>query len=376
MLVPLAPDIRTIDRISPTLYEAAMKCISRAAWLAAGDRRLLPLHPRALLGISLHAVLEQARSGGVAGDTQDSRRLNAERLFDEKMRELFGASHPLLRAKFDGSDRLPFYNLFKARAAQMAVDIASMPKGTPNQAAAQTRISNSTVEVALVSKDGRIAGRPDVLDTANATIVDYKTGTGGESGSMNESEIRQLRLYAYLASEEGISIRRGVIERADRTREEVQISAAEAAEEGSRALSVLDEYNRHAGKPFESVASPSSDACRFCPCIPFCEAFWRSSEPQWSEQCGTHVEGIVQSVEGDALLSINLEVTRGTGISGSGVVTKLSREWLTFPGAAIPKPGDMVRITDVAYVKESSGPAVFRADRIMTAVWMVPSRAP
>ncbi|WP_434425939.1 PD-(D/E)XK nuclease family protein [Nannocystis pusilla] len=203
-------------------------------------------------------------------------------------------------------------------------------------------------------------------------MIDYKTGVA-EPGAVNDSELRQLRVYAYLANENGIAIKRGIIERADRTRAEVPISPQQAAEEGRRALVVLDAYNQHVGKPFESVASPSPEACRFCPCIPFCSAFWMKAEPQWSDQCGTHVEGVVESVEGGPLISIYLNVTRGTGARGAAVVTRLSREWLTFSGSVFPQPQHMVRVTDAAYVEESSAPAVFRADRIATAIWTLPS---
>ncbi|WP_434425941.1 hypothetical protein [Nannocystis pusilla] len=163
MLVPTPPVIKKIERISPTLYEAALKCKSRAAWLAGGDRKLLPSHPRALLGIGVHSVLERARAGGGAARSEDARRADAESFFDQKMRDLFAASHPLLHAKFDGPDRLPFYNLFRARAAQMAVDAA-----VDNQRSGQPNLRNATsgaaVEVALVSRDGRVAGRADVLE--------------------------------------------------------------------------------------------------------------------------------------------------------------------------------------------------------------------
>lgn len=372
MLVPTPPAIKKIDRISPTLYEAALKCASRAAWLVAGDRKLLPSHPRALLGIGVHAVLEQARSGAIDAATEDARRENAEHIFDERMRELFAGAHPLLHAKFDGADRLPFYNLFRARAAQMAVDTAVPPGERRGQRGLQAGTSGLSLEATLISKNGLVGGRIDVLDSANATVIDYKTGVAGDPGAATEGELRQLRLYAYLAHENGITITRGVIERADRTRAEVSISPAQAVDEGRRALAVLEAYNQHVGKPFESAASPSPDACRYCPCIPFCEAFWKNAEAQWAEQCGTHIEGVVESVEGGALVSINVDVTRGASAKGPAVVTRLSREWLTFGGAALPRPQQTVRVTHAAYVDDSSAPAVFRADRIATAVWGVP----
>lgn len=368
MLVPKAPTIGKMEKISPTTYEAALRCTARAAWLASGDRALLPPHPRALLGIAVHAVLEQGRRGVLSGESEDERRNEAARLFDEKMSSLFGQTHPLIRTKFETQERIPYYNLYRARAAQMAAD---MPGRASNRPSTGGR-SGTRVEDALASKDGRIAGRPDVLDGDAEAVVDYKTGSPADS-QVSDNEARQLRLYAFLAAENGIAVRRGIIERADRRRAEVQISSEEAADEGRRALAVLDEYNRHVGEPFESSARPSPDACRYCPCIPLCEAFWEASEPGWQSECGTHVEGTVEAVDGEELVSVHLNVVRGTGPKGPAVVTRLSREWLTMDTMDVPRPGDTVRVTDAAYVEDSDAPAFFRADRVTTAVWRVPS---
>ncbi|MGO9930430.1 MAG: PD-(D/E)XK nuclease family protein [Steroidobacteraceae bacterium] len=374
MVVPTPPVIKKLERISPTIYEAAIKCTSRAAWLAGGDRKLLPAHPQALLGIGVHAVLERAKSGGIVGATEDERRGEAERIFDEKMRVLFTAAHPLLHAKFEGSDRLPFYNLYRARAAQMALDAIGVIAPSIKHQTASVPSSGPVVEVGLVSKDGRVSGRVDFLDLANQTVIDYKTG--GDTGPISESEMRQLRLYAFLAGENGMIIRRGVIERADRTSAEVAITPDQAAEEGGRALEILDQYNRRAGESFSNGASPSQQACRFCPCIPFCDAFWNTAKVEWLDQCGTHAEGVVESVEGGDLVSINLNVTRGTTPRGAAVITRLSREWLTFAGADLPGRQETIRVTDAAYVADSTAPSILRADRMMTAVWAVPSLAP
>lgn len=368
MSLPTPPVIKKLDRISPTIYEAAIRCNSRAAWLAGGDRKLLPAHPRALLGIGVHTVLERARQRGIAATTDDERRAEAERIFAERMDQLFASAHPLLHAKFEAADRLPFYNLYRARAAQMASDtVAAMGPRTHDRGTG----SGPIVEASLNSRDGRVTGRADVLDPTNETVIDYKTGTPNGSSAITEGELRQLRLYAFLASENGVTIRRGVIERADRTRAEVTISPDQAAEEGRKAVAVLDRYNRLAGGSFDSGTSPSHEACRFCPCIPFCEAFWKRAEVEWSGECGTQVEGVVESVEGDALVTINLEVTRGTGVRGKAAITRLSREWFARMGAAVPGAQQTIRVTDAAYIAESTDPAVFRADRTMTAIWTV-----
>jgi hypothetical protein len=187
-----------------------------------------------------------------------------------------------------------------------------------------------------------------------------------------QSEARQLKLYAFLAAENGITIDAGVIERGDRTKLQLRISRDDAIEEGRRAKDALDSFNSRAGSKFEDVASPSRENCRFCPCIPFCEAFWSKSDPDWSPECGTHIEGVVASVdEGEELLSIHLQVTRGTGRQGDAVVTRLSKDWLVFDASQVPSDGHTIRITDATYVADTTNPAIFRADRIATAVWTV-----
>ncbi len=89
----------------------------------------------------------------------------------------------------------------------------------------------------------------------------------------------------------------------------------------------------------------------------------------------TSEEGVVASVdEGEELLSIHLQVTRGTGRWGNAVVTRLSRDWLVFDGSQVPLDGQTIRVTDAAYVADSANPAIFRADRMVTAVWTIPAQ--
>jgi hypothetical protein len=281
-----------------------------------------------------------------------------------------------LRVKFDSPDRLPFYYLLEARAAQMAVELACglTQQRTPAAERGRPPPRRNTAEATLTSADRRVTGRLDFLDQANKRVVDYKFGVSGETEQISESEARQLKLYAFLAAENGIAIDAGVIERGDRTRLQLPISHDDAVEEGRRAEDALDSFNTLAGSKFEDVASPSRENCRFCPCIPFCEAFWSRSDPEWSPECGIHIEGVVASVdEGEELLSIHLQVTRGTGRQGDAVVTRLSKDWLVFDGSQVPPDGHTIRITDATYVADSANPAVFRADRLATAVWTIPA---
>ena len=83
------------------------------------------------------------------------------------------------------------------------------------------------------------------------------------------------------------------------------------------------------------------------------------------------MEGEVTAVQGDALLSVEMVVHRGTAPRGAAVLTRLSERWLTFDGTDRPAPGDMLRATDVLHAEESAEPAILRADRTSTAVWTI-----
>ncbi|MGH9604942.1 MAG: PD-(D/E)XK nuclease family protein [Terracidiphilus sp.] len=373
MFVPQPPAVRAIERITPTLYDALLKCEARGAWIASETLDRVPPHPRALLGIAAHAVVERARTGRLDGESAEDRLEFAAALFDTRMAELFSKTTPLLRVKFPAPERLPFYYLYRARASQLAAEL------TPRRLSPETRAMHDAahrpkvaIEGPLLSSDGRVAGRPDVLDSVRMQVVDSKFGIPANPKELSTSEARQLRLYAFLAQENGVPVRTGVIERGDRTKLQLPISREEAINEGKQAIAALDAFNKNAGKHFDELASPSPENCRFCPCIAFCERFWSTSEPIWSATCGTHIEGVIDSVgEGEELVSIHLDVRRGTGPHGRGVITRLSRDWLTFDGTPMPASGQSIRVVDATVVPEAKDPAVFTGDKVATAVWML-----
>ena len=371
MLVPEPPTIAGIDTISPTVYEAALQCLARASWMAFADRNALPPNPRALLGNAVHLLLERASRSATPGTTEEQRVVDAAEHFDEEMKGLFRRAHPLIRAKFENEERIPFYNLYRARAARIASQMLRPHSSRAGSAAAQPCESSRLAEFTLTSRDQVVKGRPDLIDAKNATVVDYKMGSAPDSHQPTDSEARQLKLYAYLAMENGIPIRIGAVERGNRIRTEIPISRQDAEDEGRRAREALTELNRVSGRRFCEAASPSPKACRHCPCIPFCPAFWESSVPSWEEECGTHFEGVVDSIEGAALMSLRLQVARGTGARGPGVVSRLSKEWLEVEQTSIPEPGQTVRCTDAREINRTASPTEFRADRATTAVWTV-----
>lgn len=382
MELPPVPDARPIDVLSPTLYAAMLQCRAKALWVARGNRSSLPPHPKALLGICMHSLMAQAHRGYLAGDDQAARLVSAKASFDMKAQELWTTAHPLLKAKFGQVQRLPYYNLCRERAAidASAVETESHVQ-TTSTAAPSLQFKQTITETNLVSKDGLVAGRPDHLDRAARHVTDYKSSAEVDGGQeVTPAEERQLRLYAHLAEENGIPIERGFIARSDGRQASIAIGAGQAEAEGRRARAALADYNRVVtGQTFESVAQPSAENCAFCPCIPFCAAFWKEATPAWGERCGRHIEGRIAAIEESSIQGVTLKTFRLDGCRGTiegqqAFVEQVPERWITADGSMQPEVGDLMRVVS-GKVEGESSPPVVRVDRVASALWTVPATA-
>jgi hypothetical protein len=385
MRLPESPLVKELTHLSPSLYEAARLCNARAAWAAFGARDRVPQSPQALLGTCLHAVVEEAHHGRFASTDNEGRRGNAQAAFDRKAKELHQAAHPLIRIKFPIPERIPYYYLFRERAAVLALGSAGRTRDEPPPMGARRGAAappGPLVEITLRSQDGLLFGRPDYLDPAAGEVVDYKTGSGPDDDpdGLRDGEARQLRLYVHLANERGINLRRGVVVRADGRRIPLEITEADATAEGQLARTALVAFNAKAPRGFQALATPSPDACRYCPCIPFCEAFWEAGTPTWRDASGTHVEGTVSAiskavVQDTALMTLELAVTRGSLASPVAVVQQVPEAWVCADGAPPSNVGDVIRVVNGRLADDDGQTALIRADRVTTALWSVEAAA-
>lgn len=372
MLTPPEPAPAPIQAISPSLYEALLLCPARATWYANGSRSILPTHPSALLGTCFHAVMEALQRGIAHGD-EDECREGARRAFDELAARIHGEAQPLLRVKFPSPARIPYYNLIRERAAAAAAEYCRTVQH-PGE-----RSRSSVAEARFESSDHVIVGRPDLIDPEHSEVIDYKTGQPHDDGwQVSEREGRQLRLYAYLAAESGIEVTKGTIIRSNGETGSIQIPEKDAQAEAESARRLLAEFNAsvESGISFRDAAIPSPTACRMCPCIPLCEAFWDAADSGWREECGVHVEGTVSSihpaeVQGTALLTITVDASRGTLDEGEASIEQIPQGWVLADGDRCPERADAVRLVDGRLVSED--PAVVRADRVTTSLWRLES---
>ena len=230
MFVPDPPVLVQLKRVTPSIYEASIACLAKAAWYSLGKSSLLPEHPAGILGTAFHAVVATAHKGELIVEDEGNH-ISTRKLFDEMAQKVYGESHQLVKLKFPTKEHLPFYNLYRERAAYIATQIATSrsPLSSSSVKEIKTKAPAIITESLLRSKDGRIVGRVDHIDGRSGAIVDYKTGYVPETdvNTVSDSEARQLRLYAYLAIENGINVSKGIIIRGSGQCCELAISAEE-----------------------------------------------------------------------------------------------------------------------------------------------------
>lgn len=380
MFVPEPPALGCLEHITPSIYEAGVGCLAKAAWYAFGERGMLPENPAAILGMCFHAVVAAGHRGELwAADSYD--RAAARRLFDKTAQALHVEAHPLVRLKFPAAEQFPYYNLHRERAVLLADRIASSHRTLGRESAGSSKALPPFVrsESRLCSRNGLIVGRADHLDGKSGTVVDYKSGYFGEDKNdpVSDSEARQLRLYAHLASENGIAVSKGAIVRGDGSRCELFISSTDADREAKNAEGQLQTLNAaaSAGAEFTELASPSPQNCRFCPCKPFCSSFWASAKAEWESECGSHVEGIIQEAETRQIQDVSvttllLTVRCGTVGSERVFVEQVPSDWMMLgENVGLPRLGDDVRLVHGRRLQTDGSTLVLRCDKATTAVW-------
>jgi RecB family exonuclease len=302
--------------------------------------------PKAWLGTAFHAVLEGAASGGDAV-AYEAAWLDAINKQHDRARQ-----HPLDK-RFGPPERWPGYHLIRAMALLRAQEVGSHPSSTGRVGASEG--GEVAREQWLSGAGGRLVGRPD-LARGNA-VIDYKTGDiqeQGDSSVAKASYIRQLQIYAFLVNERtGRWPARGVLLPMEGPPLEIKLEPAACERAAAEAVSLLDQYNRNIEAEVSptSLASPSSDACRWCPYQVLCPAFWTAAAESWSDQIGAAAIGgpapaAPRPIHGGAALALSLTADEGTGPRGEvGLAPMNPRD---HPSLAKVMAGTRVRVSGLA----------------------------
>jgi hypothetical protein len=387
MDLPPIPALRSLESISPSFYNAALLCKARAAWQQFGTKGALPASTGSIIGACFHSVMEMGNQGSLPEGDDGIR--EAKAAFDRKARQLFSEAHPLLKAKFVSPEKFPFYFERRARVAILATRassgaVAHQASADGRETATHGRPVDQTllVEQTLSSKDGLIKGQIDLWEKSSSTVTDYKSGLepNNAPSGITENETRQLRLYVYLARENGCAATAAAIVRGDGRRAEIVVPAADAESEAQAARHTLAQFNQSVsgGAHFHSLASPSRENCAGCPCIALCDPFWEAAQPEWEESCGANADGEIVEIReasfaGSPLRSLSLKDCRGSVPIGDLVVEQIPLAWLSL-GSSVSEPGRRVRIVSAARLPPEPQNRVLRVDRVKsTAIWIAPN---
>lgn len=317
MSTPIA--ITRAIRVSPSSAELMRSCLLKAALsMSPASAQYVLGNPKAWLGSAYHEVLAQATHT----DAEDLSAV-AERVWQESVDEWFRRSqaHPL-NMRFGTPDRWPGYHLIKALAMQRAREYCRKAQGATSGAAVVSGALPTTIsEQPFSALGGRLVGRPDLID--GTTIIDFKTGSvldGDGSEHVKPSYARQLRLYGFLVHEAlAYWPTHGVLAPMDGSAVTVDLSPTDCTDEANAAVNLLERYNDALPAGIDALASPSSEACRWCPFKATCSSFWTAVTPDWSDALGAHA--IVGTVSDSAkrlqngAYSLQLQSVIGTAVA-------------------------------------------------------------
>ena len=107
MKIPIPPDVVRLPRLSPSQYEAGRACKARLAWTTAGRQDELPEHPKALLGIWCHAVVEAAAEGRLSADNEEQTSADARETFDQTGNRRLWTHAPVAASQVPSVEVLP-----------------------------------------------------------------------------------------------------------------------------------------------------------------------------------------------------------------------------------------------------------------------------
>lgn len=313
--------------VSPTLSELLRICKLRAGLSrapGAGDYVLG--NPKAWLGTAYHAVLEKIVEADLTNETLD---VAVERLWNEAIaaqyRRAFDHS---LDQRFGSPSTWPGYYVARAsvllRARDLAAGRGAARVGAPPPGPEQ--LGGSIREHAFTACSGKLIGRPDMV--RDGEVVDYKSGDiveydeDGQTEVVKAGYVRQLRIYGYLVKESlGWWPRRGLVLPLVGAGVEVALDPVLCEEEALEAVALLDAYNAKVNARAHPAvfASPSPEACKWCPFKLVCSPFWQNVSPAWSGQLdGAVVEGTVdeapRSIHGGAAMTLSVNVHAGSEV--------------------------------------------------------------
>jgi hypothetical protein len=340
-------------------------------------------NPKAWLGTAYHEVL-QALPMLAAEEVETSVQQRAEAIWNQAIERLEhqASLHPL-NHRFGSALTWKGYYLVLETLRIRVRELTENINRQYDRSAGYNKENISTVsrEKEFNALAGKLRGRIDLVQ--GDEIIDYKTGTlfdndtGDSPPSLKAAYVRQLRIYAYLVhSATGKWPRRGLLFPLAGQPVIVGIEPTQCETEAAEAVELLERYNSSVATAEEAIdlASPSSEACRWCSFKAICPAFWMNVNEGWTSILdGEAVAGRLTkpplALHGGAAWSVAVRVEAGTVPQGEWLISPLSTD--LHPSVPHLGEGEHVRITGLG--RRSNG-SLFPTQRtVVLAVAAVPN---
>jgi hypothetical protein len=303
MLSASVPHPHLMDRITPTALIGFRQCAWRLGF--GRDPAISSLNrwsPAGALGTVAHSV--KRRFGDPRGfeTVWDS----AVASVQERLVSDWAPATPPSPSNWPG------WSLTKTRTRKAWLRHGSRPRHTTKPVSS----SNSDLpplpwrELWLNHPSLPVAGQPDLVERigGNLWVVDTKTGLQQREPSPTQRD--QLLLYCALVQGNLDEMPTyAAIETSRGERHSFAVDPNEVEDLLAQAVDVLDRFNSAAVVGFdETMASPTPEACGWCPFRVACHPFFKAYEETWDisdavlftvesvdiQQHGAHVEGVVQ----------------------------------------------------------------------------------
>ena len=274
-LQPL-PKLRSITKLSPTMFATLKQCPLQAGLGQVKAQRTTRSSTAALLGTIVHRVMEKASSVN-----KDSRNLRtqAEEIWDKtagEMEEALQAS-PLDRCLLPIT-KWKRYFLLRERTIRRCEEIALSRGISEIQVIASERKFDSV-------RDG-FTGKPDLIlrREDGLIIIDYKSGELPDDSQNRDKKLeswqQQILFYASIIKEEfGEWPVDGEIRLLNKEVIPIVIDPREAKDVKQAAQELKEDYNAKigAGATHLELAQYSIEGCAFCEFKGACNIFWKEN---------------------------------------------------------------------------------------------------
>ena len=362
--------LEPLRSISPTTFSAIKKCALNVVWQHNGSPPLLPTSPKSRVGTVAHKLLAEAGQGRLTA-TVDTVNVRWHELLEEAST---GISRSLLERHLSPLESsVPDIEVLRIRTTRMALDIARKSQITQRKDRIHVNPPSYGHEILVQSADGLVRGTIDAVVPEGGTgiiIQDYKSGSlveleDGNDFRLKESYQTQLKMYAGLYAE-NLGEWPAYLELVSLTGERQGVpftknDCSDLLDEAKATLRWINEtVENHPSSSLPSIlASPSPEACVFCPFRPACEPYRIAAAKQGGEHWPLDVIGTFESLTRLGNSKMMLSLTTDIGSVKIPGLSSGDRH----PALLALQPGDMAGVFNL---RRSRPTAPYTESRLTT----------